>query len=104
MGRTSRVAAIGALAAFALGCAEQAALAGQAESGSVVGSGGVKRPVASRSRVRTENVGNPSITSDTGIMAFYRNNGIEMKGVIETRTAIATGDAVRAEVRRSLRR
>ena len=188
MGRTSRLAVIGALA-IALGGAEQVALAGQADSGSVTGSGGLKRPVASRARVRTENeilkaliregsersetfravvaaidatdglvyltvgtcgrpracllhrvdvagpnrvlniivnvqdndlafisviahelqhavevLGNPSITSDTGIMAFYRNNGIEMKGVIETRTAIAIGDAVRAEVRRSLRR
>ena len=188
MGRTSRVAAIGALA-IALGGAEQVALAGQADSGSVAGSGGLKRPVASRARVRTESeilatliregsersqtflalvaaieatdgliylrvgtcgrlracllhhvavagpnrvlnilvnardvdlslispighelqhalevLGDPDITTDTAIMAFYKARGVVMKGVIETRTAIAIGDAVRAEVRRSLRR
>ena len=189
MGRASWVAAVGALAAIVLGATDQAAFARQAESGSVDGSGGVKRPVASRSRVRTGNeilatliregsersqtfrallvaidatdglvyltvgrcgrlracflhqmavagpnrvlnivvnvqdddprfiapiahelqhvleiLGDPGITTEAGITAFYRFHGIEQKGVIETRAAIATGDAVRAEVRRSLRR
>jgi hypothetical protein len=55
MGRTSRAAAGGALAAMVLGGTDQVAFARQAESGSVDGSGGVTRPVRSRARVRTGN-------------------------------------------------
>jgi hypothetical protein len=183
------VATVGALAAIVLGGTDHVAFARQAESGSVDGSGGVTRPIASRSRVRTGNeilatliregsersqtfralvaaieatdglvyltagrcgrvracflhqitaagpdrvlnivvnaqdddlrfiapiahefqhalevLGDPGITTEAGITAFYRFHGIERNGAIETRAAIATSDAVRAEVRRSLRR
>jgi hypothetical protein len=188
MGTRSRLVAIGTLAAIGLVWAEQGALASQAESGLAAGAGGVKRPVATRSQIRTaseilatliregsersqtfralvaaieatdglvyltagrcgrlracflhqitaagpdrvlnivvnaqnddlrfiapiahelqhalEVLGDSRITTDTAIKAFYMRNGFETRGVIETRAAVAAGDAVRNEVRRSLR-
>jgi hypothetical protein len=46
----------------------------------------------------------PAITSDAAVLAFYRRYGVRMRGVLETRVAIDTGDAVRNELRRTLPR
>lgn len=40
------------------------------------------------------------IRTDVDIFAFYTLHGLEMRGVMETRAAVALGDAVRDEVRR----
>lgn len=48
-----------------------------------------------------EVLGDPRITSDLDIFAFYRLHGIEVKGVIETRAAIEAGDDVRRELESS---
>ena len=50
------------------------------------------REVLSDARIRTRGA----------ILAFYKRYGTEIKGVIETRAAIAAGDAVRDEIRRSI--
>jgi hypothetical protein len=49
-----------------------------------------------------EVLGDPRIRTDAALFAFYRLHGLKMKGVIETRAAIAVGDAVRDEIRRSI--
>jgi hypothetical protein len=49
-----------------------------------------------------EVLGDARIRTDAAIRAFYKLRGREMKGVIETPAAIAAGDAVRDEVRRSI--
>lgn len=45
----------------------------------------------------------PTVTSDVGIMLFYRQHGMLLKGVFETDAAVETGLAVRTELRRTLR-
>ena len=49
-----------------------------------------------------EVLGDAQIRTDVALFAFYRLHGLKMKGVIETRAAIAAGDAVRDEIRRSM--
>lgn len=49
-----------------------------------------------------EVLGDAQIRTDAALFAFYRLHGLTMKGVIETRAAIAAGDAVRNEIRRSM--
>jgi hypothetical protein len=49
-----------------------------------------------------EVLGDARIRTDAALFAFYKLHGLEVKGVIETRTAIAAGDAVRDEIRRSI--
>jgi hypothetical protein len=49
-----------------------------------------------------EVLGDVQIRTDAALFAFYRFHGLKMKGVIETRAAIAAGDAVRDEIRRSI--
>jgi hypothetical protein len=49
-----------------------------------------------------EVLGDPQIRTDVALFAFYRLHGLRVKGVIETRAAIAAGDAVRDEIRRSM--
>jgi hypothetical protein len=41
----------------------------------------------------------PDITTDAEMHAFYWSHGVRMRGVIETRAAIQTGNAVRRELR-----
>jgi hypothetical protein len=53
-------------------------------------------------RHAVEVLSDPRITSDAAVLAFYRRHGVRMRGVLETRVAIDTGDAVRNEVRRSM--
>ena len=45
----------------------------------------------------------PTITSDAAMRSFYKQNGVELNGVLETRAAIATGADVRREIRQALR-
>jgi hypothetical protein len=49
-----------------------------------------------------EVLGDVRIRTDEALFAFYKIHGLKVKGVIETRAAIAAGDAVRDEVRRSI--
>ena len=35
--------------------------------------------------------------------SFYKQNGVELNGVLETRAAIATGADVRGEIRQAMR-
>ena len=49
-----------------------------------------------------EVLGDARIRTDLDIFAFYKMHGLEVRGVIETRAAIAAGDAVRDEVHRSM--
>jgi hypothetical protein len=49
-----------------------------------------------------EVLGDPTITTDEGIVAFYRFHGRRIRGVLETDAAIRVGDAVRAELRRAI--
>jgi hypothetical protein len=53
-------------------------------------------------RHAVEVLSDPAITSDAAVLAFYRRYGVRMRGVLETRVAIDTGDAVRNELRRTL--
>jgi hypothetical protein len=53
-------------------------------------------------RHAVEVLSDPAITSDAAVLAFYRRYGVRIRGVLETRVAIDTGDAVRDEVRRSM--
>jgi len=48
-----------------------------------------------------EVLGDFRIRTDVALFAFYKIHGLKVKGVIETRAAIAAGDAVRDEVHRS---
>jgi hypothetical protein len=43
-----------------------------------------------------------TITTDEGIVAFYRFHARRIRGVLETDAAIRVGDAVRAELRRTI--
>jgi hypothetical protein len=43
-----------------------------------------------------------TITTDVGIVAFYRFHARKIRGVLETDAAIRVGDAVRAELRRTI--
>jgi len=43
------------------------------------------------------------ITSDAAMRSFYKQNGVELNGVLETRAAIAAGADVRREIRQALR-
>lgn len=43
-----------------------------------------------------------TITTDVGIRAFFLIHGLKIRGVLETRAAIAAGDAVRDEMHRSM--
>jgi hypothetical protein len=52
-------------------------------------------------RHAVEVLNDPAITSDAAVLAFYRRYGVRMRGVLETRVAIETGDAVRNELRRT---
>jgi hypothetical protein len=49
-----------------------------------------------------EVLGDVGIRTDVALFAFYKLHGFRVKGVIETRAAIAAGDAVRDEIRRSM--
>jgi hypothetical protein len=49
-----------------------------------------------------EVLSDPTITTDEGIVAFYRFHGRRIRGVLETDAAIRVGDAVRAELRRAI--
>ena len=49
-----------------------------------------------------EVLGDARNRTDLDIFAFYKIHGFEVRGVIETRAAIAAGEAVREEVRRSM--
>jgi hypothetical protein len=53
-------------------------------------------------RHAVEVLSDPAIRSDAAVLAFYRRYGVRMRGVLETREAIDTGDAVRNELRRTL--
>ena len=55
-------------------------------------------------RHAVEVLSDPAIRSDAAVLAFYRRYGVRMRGVLETRVAIDTGDAVRNELRRTLPR
>jgi hypothetical protein len=48
-----------------------------------------------------EVLGDARIRTDIDIFAYYTLHGLEVRGVIETRAAIATGEAVGDEVHRS---
>ncbi len=50
-----------------------------------------------------EALSDATITSDAAIRSFYKQNGVELNGVIETRAAIAAGASVRDELRQALR-
>jgi hypothetical protein len=50
-----------------------------------------------------EILGNPLITSDAAMRAFYKQNGVELNGVLETRAAIAAGADIRSELRKAPR-
>jgi hypothetical protein len=49
-----------------------------------------------------EVLGDARIRTDEALFAFYKLHGVKLKGVFETREAVAAGDAVRDEVRRSI--
>lgn len=49
-----------------------------------------------------EVLGDSTITTDAGIVAFYRFHARRIRGVLETDAAIRVGDAVRAELRRAI--
>jgi len=49
-----------------------------------------------------EVLGDTKIRNEVDIFAFYKLHGLKVKGVIETRAAIAAGEIVREEVRRSM--
>ena len=49
-----------------------------------------------------EVLGDSTITTDVGIVAFYRFHARKIRGVLETDAAIRVGDAVRAELRRTI--
>ena len=49
-----------------------------------------------------EVLGDSTITTDAGIVAFYRFHARKIRGVLETDAAIRVGDAVRAELRRTI--
>jgi len=49
-----------------------------------------------------EVLGDARLRTDLDIFSFYKMHGVEVKGVIETRAAIAAGEAVRDEVSRSM--
>ena len=53
-------------------------------------------------RHAVEVLSDPAIRSDAAVLAFYRRYGVRMRGVLETRVAIDTGDAVRDELRGTL--
>jgi hypothetical protein len=50
-----------------------------------------------------EVLSDPTITSDAAVRSFYKQNGVELNGVLETRAAIAAGADVRDELRQALR-
>ena len=49
-----------------------------------------------------EVLGDSTITTDVEIVAFYRFHARKIRGVLETDAAIRVGDAVRAELRRTI--
>jgi hypothetical protein len=61
-------------------------------------------PIAHELQHALEVLGDARITTGAAVRAFCERHGIRRGGVIETRTAIAAGDAVRAEVGRAVRR
>jgi len=50
-----------------------------------------------------EVLGDATITSDAAMRSFYKQNGVELNGVLETRAAIAAGADIRSEIREGLR-
>jgi hypothetical protein len=57
-------------------------------------------PIAHELQHALEVLGDARIRSDAALFAFYKIHGLKVKGVLETRAAIAAGDAVRQEVKR----
>jgi hypothetical protein len=62
---------------------------------------GASGPHHARIAHTLEVLGDARIMTGVDIFAFYRLQSLEMRGVMETAAAIAAGDAVRDEVRRS---
>ena len=50
-----------------------------------------------------EVLGDPTITSDAAMRSFYKQNGVELNGVLETRAAIVAGTDIRGELRQASR-